>query len=204
MKKTILFLSPHTDDVELGCGGTIARFVSEGHQVIIVAFTLCDTVTEGYTKDELHKEWLASCRSLGANTILFDYEVRYFNDLRQEIFTELETLRNEYKPDMVFVPSVHDLHQDHATIANEALRVFKKTNIFCYEVPLNNLLFNNTAYIEIQQPHLYKKIQALSQYESQQDKNYFHDSYIKSLARVRGAQIGKEYAECFEVKRFVI
>src|SRR5690242_6577338 len=135
----ILILAPHTDDGEFGCGGSISKFIEEGSEVYYAAFSACQqSVLKEFPSDILITEVKAATEVLGikkSNLILFDYAVRTFNFRRQEILDDILKLKNEIKPDLVFMPSVNDIHQDHHTIAMEGVRAFKFSSIFCYEVP---------------------------------------------------------------------
>ena len=74
---------------------------------------------------------------------ILDYPVREFTSHRQDILDDMIKIGNRLNPDYVFAPSLNDVHQDHHVIAEEAIRAFKKTTLFAYEVPWNNLQFNN-------------------------------------------------------------
>ena len=138
------------------------------------------------------------------NLIIYNYRVRYLHESRQEILEELVKLNKKIKPDLVFMPCHHDLHQDHSVISIEGLRAFKKTSILTYEIPWNNLNFSNQCFSVLHKKHIDKKIGALLCYESQLHKDYASKEFIKSLAKTRGVQIGSKYAEVFEVIRWVI
>ena len=204
----VLVLAPHTDDGEFGCGGSIARFVDEKAEVFCAAFSSCaQSVPSQFPSDILVSEMKAANKVLGVkkeNLFLFDYDVRTFNCKRQEILDEMIRLRNDIKPDLVFMPSVNDVHQDHHTIALEGVRAFKFSSIFSYEIPWNNLTFNTSAFIHLEEQHLKKKVVALSKYKSQAHRNYASEEFIRSLALTRGIQIGARYAETFDVVRWVI
>ena len=128
-KKRILVLAPHTDDGEFGCGGSIAKFIEEGNEVFYAAFSACQqSVLPQFPSDILITEVKAATKVLGIkpeNLILFDYDVRTFGYRRQDILDDLIKLRSEIKPDLIFMPDLQDVHQDHATIATEGLRAFK-------------------------------------------------------------------------------
>ena len=113
-------------------------------------------------------------------------------------------LQSIYNPDLVLLPSSHDTHQDHQTISQEGFRAFKKTTMLGYEVPWNNLEFRTNCFISFSEDLLKKKIAALNVYESQKHRSYANAEFIRSLAVTRGVQIGKSFAECFEVIRWVI
>src|SRR6185436_16699098 len=95
----IMVLAPHTDDGELGCGGTIAKLISEGKEVFYAAFSLCRrTLDEGLAPDTLEIEVKAATKVLGikpANLKLYDYDVRNFHSFRQDILEDMVRLKKD-------------------------------------------------------------------------------------------------------------
>jgi hypothetical protein len=73
-----------------------------------------------------------------------------------------------------------------------------------YEIPWNNLDFRTSCFVPLAETHLERKIRALSHYQSQQHRDYASEKFVRSLAVTRGTQIGSQYAEAFEVIRWVI
>lgn len=207
-EKKILVLAPHTDDGELGCGGTIARMLEEGADVWYVAFsTAAQSVPPGFPPNQLAIEVKEATQSLGidpARLIIFDYEVRKLNFSRQEILENLIRLRREISPDIIFVPTTSDIHQDHSTVAMEAIRAFKTRTIYGYELIWNNIDFRTNAFIVLEERHLEAKVSALAYYKTQEGRDYTKPDFIRAMARVRGTQIGHLYAEAFELIRTVI
>ena len=205
---TILILAPHTDDGEFGCGASIARYRAMGSRVIYVAFSAAEqSVLPHLPKDILRTEVQHATRVLGIkyeDCIVLDFEVRRFPEFRQPILDKMIELNKTYKPEMVFLPSPNDTHQDHQVIAQEGFRAFKRTTMLGYEVPWNNLDFRTSCFIGVSEAELQTKINALDQYISQQHRSYANPEFIRSLAHTRGVQIGKHYAEAFEVLRWVI
>lgn len=208
LKDVVLILAPHTDDGELGCGGTIARFLEEGKDLYYVAFSTCqNSVPSGYPVDNLEKELRCAMKSYGINDdhlFIFDYPVREFNSHRQEILDDMIKIGNQIHPKYVFAPSLNDVHQDHHVIAEEAIRAFKKTTLFAYEVPWNNLHFNNQAFIKLEKRHIKQKMKAIACYESQKIRDYASPDFTLGQARTHGVQVGCEYAEVFELVRWII
>ncbi len=206
--KRVLVLAPHTDDGELGAGGTISKLIENNAEVFYVAFSTAeDSVPAHLPKDILKTEVKAATKALGIkpeNLIIYDYKVRNLNYRRQDILENLITLRAQIKPDLVLMPSLHDIHQDHLTIAQEGLRAFKTTTIMGYELIWNNLTFNTTSFVNLERRHVEKKSQALTMYDSQKGRDYISEDFIFALARTRGVQIGTEYAESFEVVRWIL
>lgn len=207
--KKVLVLAPHTDDGELGAGGFIAKLIEEGAEVFYLAFSTAEeSVPEGFPKDVLKTEVKAATKILGVkeeNLIIFNYQVRKLNYSRQEILEELIRFKKQHQDiDLVLIPSINDIHQDHSTIANEGIRAFKTKTILSYELIWNNLSFNTQSYVSLEERHIEKKINALKAYQSQGFRDYLSDSFIRSLAISRGVQFGVQYAETFEVVRLSI
>jgi len=206
MSRKILVISPHTDDGELGCGGSIARFCEEGDEVSYVALSSCEkSVPPEYPCDILRREVKRATKILGiSEPILFEFTVREFPRLRQEILDTFISLKADIRPDIVFTPSSFDTHQDHKTTREETLRAFKQCTILGYEQPWNNITFNTLAFITIQDRHLEKKIRALGCYETQKHRAYLNRDFITGLALTRGVQVEEKYAEAFEVIKWVM
>ena len=206
--KKVLVLAPHTDDGELGAGGFIAKLIEEGSSVIYVAFSTAEeSVPEHLPKDILKTEVKEATKQLGIkpdNLIIFNYQVRKLNYVRQEILEALIKLRKEIDPDLVLLPSLNDIHQDHITVAQEGLRAFKTVTILGYELIWNNLSFNTQCFVHLEARHVDIKIKALKEYKSQGSRDYLSELFIRSLSLARGVQVGTEYAEAYEVVRFAI
>lgn len=194
----ILALSPHTDDAELGAGGTLAKLKENGSQITIFGFSAPKEVNK--------TEFESSVEILGPeNTEIFNFETRRFPSDRQEILQLLYDYNQERKPDLVLTPSTGDLHQDHQVVTEEAMRAFKQSTILGYELPWNNIHFDQNGFVELNRNHVEQKLEMLRQYESQIDRrNYFEEDYLEGLVRTRGVQIESEYAEGFEVIRLVM
>jgi len=206
--QNVLVLAPHTDDGEFGCGGTMARMIESGVTVTYAAFsTAAKSVPEGFPQDVLKHEVRAATSLLGideAHLTVYDFEVRTFPKMRQEILEEMIVLQQELKPDCVMMPALIDLHQDHKTIAEEGLRAFKRTTVLAYEIPWNNLNFSHQAYVQLEKRHVDSKVRALACYESQGHRNYTNEDYIRNVALTRGIDVGLDFAEVFEVYRWIL
>ena len=205
--KRILVLAPHTDDGELGAGGTISKLIEVGADVYYAAFSTAEeSVPEHLPKDILKTEVKAATKKLGiieGNLRIYNYRVRNLNYNRQDILENLIQLRAEIKPDLILMPSLNDIHQDHLTIAQEGLRAFKTSTILGYELIWNNLTFNTTSFVKLDEKHIKNKFDALQEYNSQKGRDYMSEEFIFSLAKTRGVQIGQQFAEAFEVVRLI-
>ena len=201
----VLFISPHTDDAEFGCGATITRLIEEGHEIYCIAFSAAEeSVPDNLPKDINRKDMLRAMRILGVDSdhvFILNYPVRNFPSSRQPILEDLIKFNSEIKPSTDFVPSTFDTHQDHQIVSQEGFRAFKKTSILGYELPWNNLNFTTDCFISLEERNVEKKISSLQCYFSQIGRDYINPDFIRSMLRTRGGQMGKTYAEAFQVIR---
>jgi len=172
--KIVYVLAPHTDDGELGAGGTISKLIENGADWI--KNILKTEVINATAKLSIKKE----------NVIIYNYEVRKLNYIRQELLEDLIKHRKELRPDLVLMPSLNDIHQDHSTIDQEGLRAFKSTTILEYELIWNNLTFDTTSFVKIDKKYIQVKCNALKECKSQGNRDYMSEEFVFSLARTRG------------------
>lgn len=163
--KKILVLSLHTDDGELGAGGTVAKFLDNQCDVHYCAFSVAETAIPSHLPstvlaDEV-KEATQRLGILPENLIIQRFPVRHFYQHRQEILQIMIDMRQKENYDLVLIPSLQDIHQDHQIIAEEALRTFKNISIISYELPWNNIQFNNTCFVVLQENHIQKNYMRL-------------------------------------------
>lgn len=205
---TVLVLAPHTDDGELGCGGTIFRLTKLGKRVIYVAFSTCEeSVPNQFPSDILHDEVRKATAELGIaenDLLILKFRVRNFPAQRQELLEEMVKLRDEYRPDLVLCPSSFDIHQDHSTVNTEAKRAFKNTTLLGYEFIWNNFDFKADCFIELEEEDLAKKVSAMEKYRSQASRPFTREKVIRATACFRGVQVATDHAEAFEVIRWII
>ena len=204
----ILILSPHTDDAEIGAGGAICKLKEQGHNFLWVVFSTCEeSLPEHMDKDTLKNEFMDVVGFLDVESITYDYKVRKLDQHRQDILEHLREIKTKFNPDLVIGPSLNDFHQDHRVVANEMVRAFKTSaSIICYELPWNHIVFNTQMFVVFDKRILDDKIHMVNFYVSQikMRELYFNEDLIISLARVRGSQANSEYAEAFEVVRWII
>ena len=204
--KRMLVLSAHPDDIEISCGGTIARFLEAGWYVHHAVFCASELMNgTAIDKDVRWAEFDRANAVLGVqDTSKFDLPHRKLIQARQDVLDLMCDLRRQVAPQLVIMPSTDDLHQDHKAVAAEGLRAFKKVNLWGFEVLWNNLTFNANHFVVLKKKHIEKKLTALREYRTQHAKDYFHPIFIASMAKVRGVQIGRQYAECFQAIRGIM
>tara|TARA_X000000950_G_scaffold136815_1_gene170079 strand:- start:7875 stop:8501 length:627 start_codon:yes stop_codon:yes gene_type:complete len=205
--KKILIVSPHTDDGEFGCGGSIVKHLENGDEVYYIAFSICEeSVPKGLPKNILEIEVKKSTKILGIkseNLIIKNYPVRNFNNYRQEILDELIKLNQLIRPNIVYIPSSYDVHQDHKVIHQESIRAFKNRSILGYEFVWNSYVLKSNYFSILSKYHLEKKIKSIGCYKSQIKRIYSSKDFIISSSKYKGLQVSSKYAEAFEIIRWV-
>jgi len=204
----VFVLAPHTDDGELGCGGTLAKLSASGNNIYYVCFSSCkQSLPKKASEDTLIQECKTAIKKLGISEdhfLLYGFDVRHFPQSRQQILEILVALNKTYQPNTVLLPARNDIHQDHQTIFEEGMRAFKYCNILGYELPWNNKAFQPNFFHQLNENLLMKKCEALRCYYSQQHRAYMNESFIRSLAQVRGIQANTLYAEAFEAYHLLV
>ena len=197
--KKVLALAPHTDDIELGCGGFLSK-LKEQSTIHAVAFSEAQPLSVGNPVDEFNDAMTV----INASYEFLDFKPRYFHENRQEILDYLWNESNENDYDLVLCPSSYDHHQDHQVVYDECFRAFKKTSIFGYEMPWNNRTFSTDVFVKLEKENLDDKFKMLDCYKTQGERAFMNKEYIFDVARTRGLQVGCGYAECYEAIRVVI
>jgi LmbE family N-acetylglucosaminyl deacetylase len=199
--RKILAIAPHVDDVELGAGASIYQ-LSKKNEVCYVGLSLPPLVDA----EAILEEFRASSRILGLDSkrvILKNFDPRNLFDSRGEILQLFYELNRDLKPDLVFIPNSQDMHQSHEVVYAEARRAFKFTTLLGYELPWNSMDFSMDVFITLDKESVDAKVAAINAYKTQKSRLFFSNDIVGDLARVRGKQIGREYAECFELLRLV-
>jgi len=200
--RRLLFIGAHPDDIELGAGALIAHVAG---QTEILCVTLSDN-QKNPALSHLVEEYHRSMDVLDVpkeGRILGPFETRRFPDARQEILEYFLKLNRDFRPEIVFVHTKADLHQDHGTITEEALRAFRGTTVLGFDVLRSSYGFFPNFLVEVTEQDVEKKIEALSQYSTYKDKYYFSPEITRSTLIRNGALAERHYAEGFEALRIV-
>ncbi len=206
-----LFLAPHGDDAHIAAGGTMARLAEAGAEIFLISFCPADdALPPGYPPGTVFDEVRKASAKLSIpseNLEFHEFPNHQFPSRRQEILQLLVDRRKAHTPDVVFTPSAADIHQDHATVATEALRAFRKySSIYGFDMPWNVAgAARLDLFVELNEAQLDRKLRALACFESQHEKdnNCATPEYARHLAAVRGNAMEAPYAEAFEVVREV-
>jgi LmbE family N-acetylglucosaminyl deacetylase len=200
--KNILFLGAHPDDIELGCGALI-------HHIAGISNVLCVTMSDNQQNPELAnvvEEQRRSMAILGVKAAQIKYGpfvTRVFPGARQEILQYMLKLRQELSPDVIFVHSSHDVHQDHLTMTEEALRAFRGITVLGFDVVRSSYGFFPHFLVEVDESDVDAKVRALAEYKTYRSKYYFNSELTKSIMIRHGALAELPFAEGFDILRIV-
>jgi len=200
--KRILFLGAHPDDIELGCGALI-------HHIASISELLCVTLSDNQKNPLLKNvvdEQYRSMAILGVPRGCVKYgpfTTRVFPQARQEILEYLLQLRSDFRPDIIFVHSKQDVHQDHLTMTDESLRAFRGITVLGFDVVRSSHGFFPHFLVEVSEADVQAKIEALAQYETYRDKYYFNSELTRSIMIRHGALAERPFAEGFDILRIV-
>lgn len=200
--RRVLFLGAHPDDIELGCGALI-------HHIGGMSEVWCITLSDNQQNPELQNvvnEQYRSMAVLGVpkeRTRYGPFVTRVFPGARQEILEYFLMLREELDPEIIFVHSTHDVHQDHLTMTEEALRAFRGITLLGFDVVRSSYGFFPHFLVEVNEADVSAKIEALAQYETYRGKYYFNSELTRSLMVRHGALAELPFAEGFDILRIV-
>ena len=201
--KKVLFLGAHPDDIEIGCGALIHHIVKQKTEF------LCVTLSDNQKNPDLKNvkdEHFKSMKVLGVpeDKIAFGpFTTRVFPGARQEILEYFLKLRNEFQPDLIFTHSGQDVHQDHNTMTDEALRAFRGITVLGFDVVRSSHGFFPHFLVEVTEEDVNAKIKALAEYETYRDKYYFNAELTRSIMMRHGALAERPFAEGFDILRIV-
>jgi LmbE family N-acetylglucosaminyl deacetylase len=200
--KRVLFLGAHPDDIELGCGALL-------HHIVKQTDVLCVTLSDNQKNPDLqnvvneHYGAMAVLAVPPEKIVLGPFTTRVFPDARQEILEYFLKLRRDFKPDLIFVHSRQDMHQDHNTMTEEALRAFRGITVLGFDVVRSSYDFFPHFLVEVTEEDVNKKIEALSCYETYRDRYYFHSELTRAIMVRHGALAERPFAEGFDILRIV-
>jgi LmbE family N-acetylglucosaminyl deacetylase len=200
--KKVCFIGAHPDDIEIGCGALLAHIAP---MTEVRCITLSDNQKNPLLKNVVQEHY-ASMATLGVpkeNVVVSQFETRRFPQARQEILEYLIEVNKSFNPEIVFVHTKADIHQDHATVTEETLRAFRGTTVLGFDVIRSTYGFFPNFLVEVTEADVERKIAALGQYHTYDAKYYFDPNITRATLIRHGALAERSYAEGFDILRMI-
>lgn len=205
-KLEILCLGCHSDDIEIGCGGTILR-IAEQYPYCIFHWVVFSAL--GPREQEARRA--ASLFLKPENIrgpILKTFPDGFMPFVGAEVKAAFEDLKKTIQPDLVFTHYGKDAHQDHRQISELTWNTFRDHLILEYEIPkYDGDLGRPNFFVPLEPRHYEKKVQYLTDaFESQRSKRWFQPDTFLGLMRLRGMECNSPsgYAEAFYSRKAVL
>lgn len=200
--KRVCLIGAHPDDIELGCGALISHIHTQAE---LLSVTLSDNQKNPALKNVVaeHRNAMKVLGVSDDHIIVGNFETRRFPHFRQEILEYMLQLKRDFQPSIVFVHTKADIHQDHATVTEEALRAFRGITVLGFDVLRSSYGFFPNFLVEVDEDDVETKIRALAEYKTYQDKYYFNPEITRSTLIRYGALAERHYAEGFDILRII-
>jgi LmbE family N-acetylglucosaminyl deacetylase len=201
----VVCFGAHSDDIEIGCGGTILRFREEYpccrlHWVVFSAIG----EREG---EALKAAGIFGGSNLAGPPMLKDFRDGFLPYTAAEVKQNFEEVKRMISPDLIFTPSRNDAHQDHRFIGELAWNTFRDHLILEYEIPkYDGDMGRPSLFVPLAPKQYFNKVNSLMEaFPSQHAKRWFQPETFLSLMRLRGMECNAPsgYAEAFYCRKMV-
>jgi LmbE family N-acetylglucosaminyl deacetylase len=199
----LLCLGAHSDDIEIGCGGTILRLLKEYKNVDVCWVVFGASGQRAAEATESAGLFLENAKE--ANITIKDFDDAFFPSAGKEIKCNFEELKKTFFPDLIFTHFRHDLHQDHRLISDLTWNTFRDHLILEYEVvKYDGDLGNPNLFVHLTDRVCRRKIELIRNcFRTQGCKHWFADDTFLSIMRIRGIESNapENYAEGFYCRK---
>jgi LmbE family N-acetylglucosaminyl deacetylase len=201
---SVLAIGAHSDDIEIGAGGTVLSWIASGAEVSV---DWCVLSASGERADEARASANDFLQSAARSNIhLGDFRDGYFPAERTAVKDWVEGLKRLEAPDVILCHQSNDAHQDHRLVCELVWNAFRDHLILEYEIPKwDGDLGQPNAYAPLSEDVLARKIELLHKhFGTQRSKAWFDDETFRGLARLRGIECRERYAEAFFARKLLL
>jgi LmbE family N-acetylglucosaminyl deacetylase len=204
--KRVLCLGAHSDDIEIGCGGTVLRMIEQSKSIEFYWLVLSSNPRRAKEAESSANEFLERARKKTVVVKPFrDGFLPYLGPPVKECFEELKKV---FTPDVIFTHSRHDLHQDHRLVCELTWNTFRDHFILEYEVPKYDAdLRSPNFFVPLSDAQARRKVNSLMRYfTTQQNKRWFREELFYGLMRLRATEAASpsRYSEAFYCRKVVL
>ena len=204
--RTILCIGAHADDIEIGCGGSILKLLSQNSDVRVYWVVLSAIDQRAEEAQSSARRFLAGAGESHVRVNGFrDSFFPYAGEPIKEYFFDL---RKDASPDLIFTHRREDLHQDHRLVSELTWNTFRNHLIFEYEIPkYEGDLGTPNVFVQLSEPTCEQKVDTIvSSFATQRDKHWFSKDTFWSLLRIRGIESASssQFAEGFHCRKMIL
>ena len=201
----ILCLGAHSDDIEIGCGGTILKLLEQYKRASVYWVVFSSDERRAEEARESANMFLSQAES--KSIVIKKFTTSFFPYVGMDIKLYFERLKQEVSPDVVFTHYRNDLHQDHRVISELTWNAFRNHFVLEYEIPKYDGDFGvPNSFVHLDQPTVGNKINFIMEnFRSQRDKQWFDEETFRAVLRLRGMESNSpsKYAEAFYCRKMV-
>jgi LmbE family N-acetylglucosaminyl deacetylase len=202
--RKVLCLGAHSDDIEIGCGGTILRLL-EAYDALEFRWMVFSATPQRRT--EAKESAQLFLKSVASRIVIGNFRDSYFPFQGTKLKDSFEALKKSFSPDLIFTHYRKDLHQDHRLISDLTWNTFRNHLILEYEIPkFDGDLGKPNFFVHLRDSLCRQKINyLLKAFESQNGKHWFTEDAFRAILRVRGIECNapERYAEAFYCRKLV-
>lgn len=202
----LLCLGAHSDDLEVGCGGTVMRLLREVEIARITWVVLSGDVARAAEARRAARRVLG--RHRGARVVLASFRDGFFPYVAAEVKEFFETLKNTVRPNLVLTHYREDRHQDHRLVSELTYNTFRDHLVLEYEIPkVDGDVGRPNLYVPLEPATARRKIDTIVRcFASQRGKRWFHPAVFEGMMRLRGMECGSPsgLAEAFHARKVLL
>ena len=204
-KPKILCLGAHSDDIEIGCGGTILRFIEAAPKAQFRWIVFSGNENRNREAQQSASAFLNEIESKQID--IYNFRESYFPFIGAEIKDCFEKTKQEFSPDIIFTHCNNDAHQDHILISQLTWNTFRNHFIMEYEIPkYDGDLGTPNLYVHLDESLVQRKTDFLCDFfKTQKEKLWFSEKNFRSIMSIRGIESNSptSYAEAFYCRKMV-
>lgn len=201
----VLFLGAHSDDIEIGCGGTILRLIREYSQVDITWVVFSALGERGREAQNSAEDFLKDISR--KRIMVHEFKDGYFPHSGAQIKDIFEQLKSDLVPDVIFTHYRNDLHQDHRVLCELTWNTWRNHFILEYEIPkYDGDLGAPNFFVQLDKDLCDQKTNALVRFfQTQGNKHWFTPETFNAILRIRGVECKSSggYAEAFYARKLL-
>jgi len=199
----VLCLGAHSDDIEIGCGGTLLKLLRDRRDLQVQWVVFSGRGSRAREARASAKAFLAGAEK--SNVVVRQFRDSFFPTQLKEIKGYFETIKSSFEPDLVFTHYRDDRHQDHRVVSDLTWNTFRNHVILEYEIPkYDGDLGIPNFFVRLEENDCRKKVDYLCRhFQTQANKHWFAEETFRGLMRLRGMECASAYAEAFYCRKFV-